>query len=201
MSSIRYQLLKKLSGFVERINGFSSREKAKQLQQSLGYCGEGVHWSTNFVVASPENVYLGKNVSIAQNAVFLASMADLRIGNYVMFGPNVTIVTGEHRTDMVGEYMRNITEDMKLPENDQEVVIEDDVWVGSNVTILKGTHIGRGSIIHAGSVVSGKIRPYTVYLGPKLKISRFNDEEIEQHEKMLLKKYGPQPDIATIGKA
>ncbi len=35
----------------------------------------------------------------------------------------------------------------KLPENDQEVIIESDVWIGSNVIILKGIKIGKGTVI------------------------------------------------------
>ena len=42
----------------------------------------------------------------------------------------------------------------KLPENDADVTIEDDVWIGANSTILKGVTIGRGSIVSAGSVVT-----------------------------------------------
>jgi maltose O-acetyltransferase len=75
------------------------------------------------------------------------------IGNYVMFGPIVTIRGGNHRFDMIGKYMYNVKETEKLPENDQDVVIEDDVWVGCNVTILKGVTIGHGSDIAEGAVV------------------------------------------------
>jgi len=41
--------------------------------------------------------------------------------------------------------MITVKEDEKLPENDKDVIIEDDVWVGCNVTILKGVIIGKGT--------------------------------------------------------
>lgn len=50
--------------------------------------------------------------------------------------------------------MRAVLSSEKLPENDQDIVVEDDVWIGSNVTILKGACIPRGSVIAAGAVVT-----------------------------------------------
>lgn len=107
-----------------------------------------------------------------------------------MISPGVTMITGEHRTDIIGEYMRNVTAEQKLPQNDKPIVIEDDVWIGSNVTILKGVRIGRGSIIHAGAVITKNVKPYTVYINDQLKVSRFSDEEIQEHERRIKEKYG-----------
>jgi acetyltransferase-like isoleucine patch superfamily enzyme len=75
----------------------------------------------------------------------------------------------------------------KLPENDLDVVIEDDVWVGANVLILKGVKIGRGCIIGAGSIVEKSIPAYTIYFGsPRLKTwSRWDAKTIEAHEHLL----------------
>ena len=72
-------------------------------------------------------------------------------------------------------------------QNDGQVVIEDDCWIGSNATILKGVRIGRGSVIGAGAIVSKDIPPYSIYTGvPEVKIRRrFTDAQIEQHEKLL----------------
>ena len=46
-----------------------------------------------------------------------------------------------------------------------EVVIEDDVWIGTKSTILKGVHIGQGAVIAAGSVVTHNVAPFTVVGG------------------------------------
>jgi acetyltransferase-like isoleucine patch superfamily enzyme len=45
------------------------------------------------------------------------------------------------------------------------ITIEDDVWVGANVTFLDGAVVGRGCVIGAGSVVRGKIPPYCIAIG------------------------------------
>lgn len=70
-----------------------------------------------------------------------------------MFGPNVTIRGGDHRIDVIGRNTVDIKEYEKLPENDKDVFVDDDVWIGCNVTILNGVHIGRRSVVGAGSVV------------------------------------------------
>lgn len=51
----------------------------------------------------------------------------------------------------------DVSDNEKLPNNDLPVVIEDDVWCGANVTILKGVTIGHGSIVAAGAVVNRHI--------------------------------------------
>lgn len=75
----------------------------------------------------------------------------------------------------------------KLPQNDAPVVIEDDVWCGANVTILKGVTIGRGAVIAAGAVVTKSCPPYSIVGGVPAKILkyRFNKEQILQHENTL----------------
>jgi len=64
----------------------------------------------------------------------------------------VTILGGDHNTSVIGKAMFFVH--TKRPEDDLPVVIEDDVWVGTRVTILKGVRIGRGAIVAAGAVVT-----------------------------------------------
>lgn len=160
------------------------------LKKSFNYCGKNVLIGKNITVAGTNNISIDEDTAIGPNCVLYSTLAKLKIGRGVLISPNVTIVTGEHRTDIVGEYMRYVTDDMKKPENDKDIVIEDDVWIGSNVTIMKGVTIGRGSIIHAGTVISRRVKPYTIYVSDKMKINRFSDEQIQEHEKKLKEKYG-----------
>lgn len=137
-----------------------------------------------------ENIECGDNVYIGEQAIFLSSHAKIIIGNNVMFGPHVFIVTGDHRYDLIGEYMYNVKD--KHPENDKDVVIEDDVWIGMGVIILKGVRIGKGAIVGAGSIVSKDIPPYTIHVGSSSlkEIPRFSKEKIIEHERIINQKYG-----------
>lgn len=130
-------------------------------------------------------IEVGSDVFIGSGATFSATNSAIIIRDKVMFGPNVTIMGGDHRTDVVGSYMFDVKE--KLESNDMPVVIETDVWIGANATILKGVTIGRGSIIAAGSVVVSDVKPYAIVAGIPAKqvSSRFNDTEIARHEEML----------------
>lgn len=131
------------------------------------------------------NMTVGDYTSIPKGATFYCTEAPLTIGKKVIFGPHPTIITGDHRVDVIGKYIMDSTE--KLPENDAPVVIEDDVWTGANVTILKGVTIGRGSVIAAGAVVTKSFPPYSIIGGVPAKVlkMRFSEEEIEEHEEKL----------------
>lgn len=132
-----------------------------------------------------KNISVGDDVSIGDGACFLCSDSKILIGNKVMFGPNVAIVGGDHNTSVIGQFMYDVHE--KRPEDDQDVVIEDDIWVGTGAIILKGVQIGRGSIIAAGAVVNKNVLPYTIVGGVPAKIisTRFDVKKILEHEEMI----------------
>lgn len=106
------------------------------------------------------NLSIGDYTSIPKDSVFYCTEAPLTIGSKVIFGPHPTIITGDHRIDVIGKYIIDSHE--KLPENDAPVIIEDDVWTGANITVLKGVTIGRGSVVAAGAVVSKSCPPYSI---------------------------------------
>jgi acetyltransferase-like isoleucine patch superfamily enzyme len=136
-----------------------------------------------------ENIELGDCVSIGGGATFLASESKIVIGNKVMFGPKVTIIGGNHNIGVNGKFMYDVLE--KRPEDDQDVIIEDDVWIGTNVTILKGVTVGRGSVVGAGAVVTKNVPPYSIVHGVPARVSRyrFTKKQVLSHEQQL---YSPE---------
>lgn len=160
-------------------NRFGSKYHLKRMKQ----VGNDVILGIGFNACGHENISIGSHVYIGDGARFLCTMASIIIGDYCMLGPEVMIITGDHRTDVVGKYMFDVTE--KLPENDQPVHIERDVWVGARAIILKGTRIGEGSVIAAGAVVLGNIPPYSVYISKHKIIPRFSEAELSEHLRLM----------------
>lgn len=57
-------------------------------------------------------------------------------------------------------------------------MIEDDVWLGANVTVLPGRRMGRGSIVAAGAVVASDVAPYTVVAGNPARVIKIRDPKV-----------------------
>ena len=148
--------------------------------------GEEISIGERFSCCGYDNVYLGNHVYISEGVTFLTTEAKICIGDYVMLGPQVMIITGNHRTDVVGEYMYNVKE--KREQDDADVVIEKDVWVGARSIILKGVTIGEGSVIAAGAVVVKDVPPYSIYINKDKILKRFSEEEIAKHRELLAQK-------------
>ena len=106
----------------------------------------------------PYRIHIGDDVTLNE-WVYLSGFGGLRIGNHVRIGHRVSIITSDHRYG-----------DMNIPIYQQglifgEVIIEDDVWIGCNATILKNVRIGRGAIIAAGAVVTRDVPENTIFGG------------------------------------
>lgn len=109
--------------------------------------------------------------------------AKVRMGRYVMFGPEVAVVGGDHRPDLPG--VPNVFSGRP---DVLETVFEDDCWVGHGAIIMQGVRIGRGAIVAAGAVVVRDVPPYEIHGGiPARKISeRFPDPmDRAKHDAML----------------
>jgi acetyltransferase-like isoleucine patch superfamily enzyme len=131
------------------------------------------------------NVSVGDDVYIGPFACFICGIAGIEIGNKVIMGPNVTIITGEHPIDLRGRYIYDIKE--KQPQEDVRVKINDDVCLGAGATILKGVEIGRGAVVAAGSVVKKDVLPYAIVGGIPAKLIKYRgtQEELIAHEMKL----------------
>jgi acetyltransferase-like isoleucine patch superfamily enzyme len=100
--------------------------------------------------------------------------AEIHIGDKVMFGPRVRIIASDHRYDDPQRAIRDSGYGVLA-----NVYIEDDVWLGTGVTILKGVRIGEGAVVGAGSVITKDVTAFEVWAGnPARKIKdRFHAGE------------------------
>lgn len=132
-----------------------------------------------------KTIKVGSDVYIGPGAYFSTTHSYIDIGSKVMFGPNVSLLGGDHNVSKIGAFMFDVEEKNEF--TDAPIIIEDDVWIGANVTILKGVRIGEGSIVAAGAVVNKNVESYSIYGGlPAKKIkSRFNSQDLENHIKKI----------------
>ena len=146
MSKLIYYWIKLLS---QCVNRFLSFFRVSLLAEH----GEGCRIA-NGCHLTYENVFMGNRSSIGSRCMLMSTRAKIIIGDDVMIAPQVTMITGAHRIDIKGRPMNSIKDFEKLPENDQDIVLEGDNWICANSTIIKGVTIGRGSVVMAGAVVT-----------------------------------------------
>ena len=122
-------------------------------------------------------IEIGNNSGLT--SAIISSRTRVCIGNFVKIGANVRIFDHDfHSLNL--EHRRDGFADMSNTRS-AGIVIEDDVFIGTNSIILKGVHIGRGSVIGAGSVVTIKnIPPLSKVIGNPAQI--ITDTEKPGHE-------------------
>jgi acetyltransferase-like isoleucine patch superfamily enzyme len=108
-------------------------------------------------------ISFGKSCAINSGAV-LDGRGNISIGNFVMIGPNSCLVSSDHgHKDVLRPMLLQGHENAPLK-------INDDVWIGANVTILGGVTIGKGAIIAAGAVVVKDVPEYAIVGGVPAKL-------------------------------
>ena len=159
-------------------------------RKSLGYCHESVNIGTPFVVGNPKNVFLYENVSIGGGHISATNAKFIMKKNSVS-SSGLMVRTGNHYQE-VGKLFRFIDDSYKKENGlfelyDKDVVVEEDVWLGVNVTILSGVTVGRGAIVAAGAVVTKDVPPYSVVGGVPAKFIKFkwSLEDIMRHEQII----------------
>lgn len=164
--------------------------KSMFMKMKLSSCGTNVHFHGTCRGGHLNHVSVGNHSSIGPRNEFNTKIAFVKIGNHVITAPEVMFVTGGHRFNIVGKYIDEIKDSMKEPNDDLDIIVEDDVWIGARVLVLKGVTIGRGSVVAAGAVVTKNVEPYSIVAGVPAKIikKRFTDKQIKMHESSLAKK-------------
>lgn len=128
------------------------------------FCGKdvniekGASFGTGFHLCIGDNSGLGVNCVIPDGSV---------IGKDVMMGPNCFVHQRNHAFERTDIPMR-----LQGYTSNKPVIIDDDVWIGRDVTIMVGRHIARGTIVAANSVVTKDFPPYSIIGGNPARIIR-----------------------------
>lgn len=115
-----------------------------------------------FYTTGGVDISVGRNVFVNQNCTFY-DLGGIDIADDVMIGPNVSIITSGHPLEPSQRRSFVIT---------KPIVIERNVWIAADVTIIGGVTVGENSVVAAGSVVTKDVPPNTLVGGNPARVIR-----------------------------
>ena len=121
-------------------------------------------------------ISIGKYTYGSFDAYFFNDNDKLTVGNFVSIGPEVIFnVSADHHTETLSTYpfKAHVVNEEKEGVSKGNIIIDDDVWIGSRAIILSGVHIGQGAVVGAGAVVTKDVPPYAIVGGVPAKIIRY----------------------------
>lgn len=146
---------------ISKFSALLSRAIAKLRLRKCGHncrIGPWAHIRGHSNIEIGNNFFCGPHLYLNTN-----SISNIRIGDDVMLGPFVKIISGNHVLDYRHGPMNSSPK--KTKGHDRGITIESDVWIGTSAIILDGATISEGSVIGAGAVVSRYIPPYCIAKG------------------------------------
>jgi acetyltransferase-like isoleucine patch superfamily enzyme len=104
------------------------------------------------------DIVIGHNVQFGH---YCSIASDVHFGNNILLAGRVCFVgKNDHKYDIPGQYIWDGERG-----KDGITIVEDDVWIGHNTTIIAGVTIGKGSIIAAGSLLNKDVPPCEIWGG------------------------------------
>lgn len=161
--------LEKLYDFNQTRPGEADK-RAALLKELLAEVGEGCYVEPPLHANWGCNTHFGHHIYANFNLT-LVDDTDIFVGDYVMFGPNVTVATAGHPVDP--ELRRQVAQ-FNMP-----IHIGNNVWIGAGSVLLPGVSIGDNSVIGAGSIVTKDIPANVVAVGNPCRVLR----EIGDHDR------------------
>lgn len=116
--------------------------------------GKRVEICRNVELRYPKNIYIGNYCTVNKRVLLDGRGGTIRIGDCVDIAQDTKIWTLQH------DYNSPTYEAVG-----KSVILEDYVWIASNVTILPGIRVGEGAVVATGAVVTRDVPPYTIVAG------------------------------------
>lgn len=140
----------------DAFNAARGEDAERALRDLLGAVGSNVEVRAPLYVDYGDNIYLGDGVYVNFGLTAL-DVADIRIGDGTLIGPNVSLLTPVHPMDPQ-ERATGI-------ESARPITIGANVWIGGGAMILPGVTVGDDAVIGAGAVVTKDVEAATVVAG------------------------------------
>lgn len=179
------EILRPIKRFLFRKLGIKELHKYGYMHPSNKRLDDGV------IVYDKRNLYMYERAEIHAPARIMNPRSKFILKKDSGSAVGLLVIPGNHLR-VPGISIEDITDEVKdslLKDRsyDQDVIVDEEVWLGANVTLLNGVHIGRGCSVGAGTVVRGNIPPYAMIIGNPCKIVGFTmtPEEVIEHEKAL----------------
>jgi acetyltransferase-like isoleucine patch superfamily enzyme len=156
------------------------------LKSDLGACADNVILEYPLKIEHPQNVFIEENVKIRSGCHIINSTTEkVIIKRYSAIAVGCTMITNTHKSVVTIPHI--LLGASHISDKSTDIIIEEDVWIGANVTLLAGACLRRGCIVGAGSIVSKEIPPYAVAVGAPANIiaKKFELEDVLRHEVAL----------------
>lgn len=171
-------------GIIKKIRKF--KRHVLPSRSDIGSAGKNAIIGVPCYVGSPKTLHMEENTAIRPGAIIQNTAKEhIYIKKYSAIGVHCTIVTNSHKSTVGVPQI--ILGPSHINDVSKDLHIDEDVWVGTNVTIMAGGDLGRGCIVGACSVVTKPVPPYALVVGSPAKIvgAKFTIDQILEHEKAL----------------
>lgn len=157
-------------------------------RSKFGYLADSAKLIPPLKIDGHQNVFMYEDTKI-ENSTISAVLSKFIMKRGSAAAEGLSVHTGNHM-QVVGKFYRTVTNKDKIDSGkvfDKDIIVEEDVWIGCNVTLLAGAHLGRSSVIAAGAVVTTDIPPYCIAGGVPAKPIKFKwtIDQILEHESKL----------------
>ena len=157
-------------------------------RSKFGYLADSAKLIPPLKIDGHQNVFMYEDTKI-ENSTISAVLAKFIMKRGSAAAEGLSVHTGNHM-QVVGKFYRTVTNKDKIDSGkvfDKDIIVEEDVWIGCNVTLLAGAHLGRSSVIAAGAVVTTDVPPYCIAGGVPAKPIKFKwtIDQILEHEAAL----------------
>ena len=180
------------------------------------------------MILNPQHLKIfGNNISIGDYATLITAPdkridlstwetdkinGELQLGKFILISPGTSIRSA--KKIIIGDSTM-IASDVTITDSDwhdiydrtdyvaspKEVIIQENVWIGEKSLILKGSKIGKNSIIGAGSVVSGEVPANVVFAGnPAKEIKKLDEKSFKTRESLFSESSTYLEDLLTLEK-